>query len=273
MEQITSVDELREYLQKNRIVIYGSGHVGRKFFQALKSCGLKQNIVCFAVSESLEDLTELEGIPVKRIQNLRDVDAIYVCVAVHEALKDEMFRVLEQLGIKKYVWIYPFLYEMLLGSPIKRNVKVKVDHILQTCRKDYRMAVRWLTMEQYFGNSDLGYELYVRAESLHCEKRTAQERLKKFLELIRCWEKTGYLIDSRIRINSGYEIIDGRHRIAAARYFGQETVQCDIYSDKTMAMELHGEEVMLTEGVLKAHGFLAREMTPLKEINRLIGDR
>ena len=150
---------------------------------------------------------------------------------------------------------------------------MEVADILRTCRNDYRLAIRRLVIEQYFGNNDLGYDLYVRAESLHCEKRTARERLKKFLDLIHSWEKEGYTPNSRIRINSGYEIIDGGHRVATAQYFGQKRVRCDIYSDETSVTEIHGEEAMLTEGVLKACGFSAKELAVLREINRVIGGR
>lgn len=273
MKQIANINELLDYLKKSRIVIYGTGHVGKKFFWALRKNGLLQNTACFAVSEVSGNLSTVEGIPVRSIEDLSSEDSILVCVAVHEALKDEMIHTLQRLGMSEYVWIHPFLYDLLLGEPIKRDVEIEVSQILKTCREDYRLAVRWMAIDQYFGKNILGYDLYVKAESLHCEERTAQERLKRFLELIRFWEKTGYLTDSRIRINLRYEIIDGRHRVAVAHYFGQKTIRCDVYSDQTTVTKLHGEEVMLTEKVLRDHGFSVREMAALKEINRLTGDR
>ncbi|MCI8567059.1 MAG: hypothetical protein HFI39_12250 [Lachnospiraceae bacterium] len=269
MEQITSAEELLKRLHDSRIVIYGTGYVGKKFFQALKNNGLVQNVVSFAVSKVPADLTVIEGIQVHSIEHIAFGDSVMVCVAVHEALKDKMIGTLEQMGMRKYVWIHPFLYELFLGRPLKRDVDVEVENIVQTCRDDYRLAVRWLVIEQYFGKNNLGYSLYERAESIHCEKYTARERLKKFLELIRSWEKTGYLEDRRIQINSRYEIVDGRHRIAAAYYFNQRTVRCDIYPGEVPVEKLHDEEVMLTEKVLTDHGFSVKEIGLLAEMNQM----
>ena len=121
MKQIAGIEELQERLQTSRIVIYGTGHIGKKFFRALRKNGFEQNIVCFAASQNPSDLVEIEGIPIRGPECLNVADSLLVCVVVHEALRDEMIHTLQQLGVREYVWIYPFLYEMLLGQPLKKK--------------------------------------------------------------------------------------------------------------------------------------------------------
>jgi len=260
-------DELLRYLSQKRIVIYGTGYVGRKFFYALKKHGLEQNILSFFVSELVEGQNRIEGIPVRNIDVFDNYDHVVVCIAVHEVWKDEIACNLRQMD---YIWIYPFLNELLLGRPIEENVHVDLTKVIRNCMKGYRLAVRYMVVEQYFKKNKIGYDIYIKAISLHCDKKTAEERLQKFCEMIYNWERFGYDKSSRISINTQYEIVDGCHRISLARYYGQKKVICNIFSNELSITELHGEKCLLTEEVIKDGGFRAEDIEALDKINKII---
>lgn len=267
-----SVRELIKRLENGRIVIYGTGHVARKFLKVLQKHQLDRNIVCFAVSAGEKEKNPIEGFSVQNIREIR-LDSI-VCLAVHEAVKNEMEGILQDMEIKNYIWIYPYLYELLLGAPVKKDVKVKLKDIMQTCKDDYRISIRHVVIDNYNKKNINGFDLYIRAQALHCNVKTAEERLKNFCELIRGWQLHGYDESNRVFINEDYEIIDGIHRIALANYYGQGEIMCHIFKGDIRACDIHGENVMLTKKVLLQNGFTIEELEELDEINKVIkGER
>lgn len=264
------VRNLLDIFTNNKIIIYGNGHVGRKFYKALKMHHIEKNILCFAVSYQKENQAEINGIPVREIEKINEKEIAIICIAVHEVLKDEIINVLEKKGIKKYIWIYPFLYELLLGKPVGRNVSIELPEILKTCVNDYRFAVRHMAIEQYFGKNTIGYDMYIRAEALHCNRDTSEKRLQNFCKLIHCCEQFGYNKNSTIQINTDYEIIDGNHRVTIARYFGEDNVVCNIFPASNSVGELHGLNAMLTENVLLEGGFSKTEIGIMNNTNKII---
>ena len=72
------------------IVIYGAGHVGRKFFRTLKVQGLGSQVRCFAVTKQTEEENVLDGIPLKCIYDISVQDNTLICLAVHETLRREL---------------------------------------------------------------------------------------------------------------------------------------------------------------------------------------
>ena len=255
-------------LGTKKIVIYGTGYVAQKFFSILKKNSLVGNIICFAVSKGEKEGESIDGIAVK---NIRDIESDnMVCIAVHEALKDEMVDTLCDIGINNYIWIYPYLYQLLLGEPIEKGVRIKLEDIVQTCLNDYRIAVRYAAIDNYYGKNIYGFDLYRRAQALYSSMKTAEERLERFCKLISDWQKYGYDEDSWICINEGYEIIDGAHRVTLAKYHGMQEIICNVFEGKASAYEVHGERVVLTNKILLQNGFSIEEIDKLNEINNVI---
>lgn len=262
--------ECIEQLEGKKIIIYGTGHIGKKFLVALRRMGMESQIVCFAKTANVKPQENVEGIAVRSIGEIKGCDESVFCLAVHSAIKDELIQELERNHIKNYIWIYPYLYRMLLGAPVEENLVVSVDKIKSTCVKDYRMAIRLLAIEQYLGINDYGYELYIKAEALHCSRETAEKRLHKFCELIRNWMRYGYNSKHKALISEDYEIIDGNHRVSLAIYFGEDDIKCDVYSLPDGISQLHGEEAMLTKEILVNTGFSTEEMNVMEEAMRRI---
>ena len=235
--------ELLGLLEKKEFVIYGTGHVAQKFLKVIQKEHLDKNLKCFAVSFGEKE--PIEGIAVKNIREI-EKDSL-VCIAVHNSLLNEMTGTLQDVGIDHYVWIYPYLYELLLGEPIKTDVKIKVDDIIRTCGDEY-----------------------MKSQALHCSMKTAEERLRRFCKLISDWQRLGYDESKRILINENYEIIDGNHRVALAWYYGQEEIKCEIFGGNISACEVHGENAMLTKRILLQNGFSLQEIQELDKINQMI---
>lgn len=267
MESNITIKDLITLLSENKIVIYGTGHVSRKFLCALKKYELEKNILYFAVSPGEKINQKVEGIHVQTISSFCNQNII-VCIAVHEALRDEIICILERMNIKKYIWIYPFLYELLLGCPIKRGTEIDLKNIIQACKGTYELAVRYIAIDEYFGKNKIGYNIYKKALLLSSGKRAVDNRLQKFYDLIHNWEMFGYDSCHHIMINSKYEIVDGAHRVATARYFGQEKIMCDIFSSELSMEDLHGEGAILTESILRKGGFFDEEIELLKKVNK-----
>ena len=272
MNRNMSTESLLTRLSKKRLVIYGTGFVGKKFLSALKQHNLYANITCFTVSENVKSYDdEIEGIPVRYINELdEEKKNMLFCIAVHESLVKEIENNLEKLRIKEYIWVYPFLNEMFLGQPLKRNVLVKIDQIIESCLNNYGLAVRYLAVEQFFGKNQIGYNLYVRFHALYCRRETAEQRLIEFCNLIKNWKERGYDKRKRILINSQYEVIDGLHRITVAKYFGEEYVVCDVFSNKISAASLQGNKALLTEQALRESDFDKEEGEVLRKVNQML---
>lgn len=264
-------EQLIDLLSNEKIIIYGTGHVALKFYRALKKLDIDKNIVCFAVTSFVEEDKTLKGIPVKPIETLKLQEEEVICIAVHEAVKAEIIETIYRLKINvRYIWIYPYLYELLLGKPIYKDVTIKLNKVLGTCMEDYRMAIRYAAIDHFLGKNEAGFSMYKKAQALHSSEKTAEERLVKFCELIKNWQSGGYDWKSKIFINTQYEIIDGNHRVALASYYKEKTILADVFSADVDIVDIHGKNAMLTKKTLLAAGFSPEEIKSLDDINKAI---
>lgn len=269
--KINNVEELIDCLNKHKIVIYGVGYVATRFFDSLKSHGISQNVSCFVTTEGSDQ--NIEGKEILSIKDFENTDDALICIAVHESLRDEIIGVLEEKGLYNYIWIYPFQYELMLGIPIKRNIKVPLKWIVQNCFNDYRMAIRYLAIDHYYKKNDFGYDIYIQLEGLHCSEKTARVRLEKFIELIKKWEHNGYDEQKHISVFENYEIIDGNHRVSVASYFGQSYIMCNVFPGKKSLSEIHSQDMMLTKQIMVETGIQNEIVALLDRTNHRIREQ
>jgi len=246
------------------IVIYGAGHVGRKFFRTLQAHGIGDQVCCFAVTKPVKEECA-EGLPIRCIDEIPVHKETLVCLAVHEALREEMEYYISRIT-KQYVWIYPYLYNLMFGQPERVNENIEIPVILQNYGEDMRLAIRLAVIEQKFGKNLFGFEYYKKAQKIHCAEYTAGQRLGKFCRLIEDWEKEGYQKEHLLFLNQNYEMIDGNHRLSLAVYHKQKTIWCNIYPTKIPVEEIHGQGPKMSEGILIRHGFTQDDIQKLKKI-------
>ncbi len=262
MTAVRTSEELLNIIRHSEIAVYGTGFVAERFSQSLDKIDLGEKIAYYIETNPSRDV--YRGKRIVSLENCRqNQEKKMICVAVHEANKDGIIKELEQAGIVDYIWIYPFVHELYFGRPIATNVKVPVSIILDKVNGDYRIPVRLLAIEEYYGRNDVGYSVYKKAQSLHCDEQTAERRLDKYIELIKSWEKNGYDADSRIKITDKNDVFDGVHRLALACYHGMDFIYCDVYeADKSRSFI--NDEVKITQELIKTVGLSDKEYQFLK---------
>lgn len=258
--------ELIEIISDKKILIYGAGYVALNFLEALKRNGLEEQVLGFAVSQITETEKYIDSLPVRSIDQVPVDDETIICIAVHEALKEEIEAVLLHKGISNYIWIYPLLYSLYLGNPVKEGEWIDTKKLMRGYKERYGMAVRWAAIDDYYGNCPGGLDLYQKAMAMHGSMDTIKARTDRFLKLIQDWDSMGYNARWQISIDRNYEIIDGEHRVALAFYHGQPQIRCRIYDGENM----HGEKALMTKKVLLEGGFTMEEIELLDRINLCI---
>lgn len=250
--QISNTFELYNLLKSNNFVIYGAGEVAARFCKALEKHGIIGNLLSFVTTTG--SVIRVNGLPIIGIEQLEINDKTIICVAVHEAVAEEITAKLVEKNFKNYVWIYPYLYELMLGTPICHNVKVPLSKIWNAIQDDYCIAIRYLAIENYYNKNNIGFELYKNFFSFINDSKTSEKRLFHFINLIKSWEEHGYINGNPSSITENYQIVDGTHRITLAIYFNQEYAMCNIHSTNNIAevqshLDYFTKENMLNIGV------------------------
>ncbi len=243
--EIDNIPQLVEVLRTYKIAIYGAGYVAVRFYQCLKEHQLNGNVFSFITTTG--NGLETDGLSVVAIDQLEIDERMIICVAVHESIKDDIIDNLIKRGFDRYIWIYPFLYSLMLGTPTYSNIKVPISKIWNKVRDDYNIAVRYLAIDNYYERNSNGYEIYKRYLSLFNNEKTSEERLNQFIRLIKNWEEIGYDTSKCSSIFENYKIFDGVHRIAIASYFNQEFIMCNIYPITKNIFEIHNQAAILTK--------------------------
>lgn len=256
-----------EAFRNKKIIIYGTGYVAHMFHRVLRMYHLQDNIQCCVTTSNSGEKVFFEGIPVYGIHGVCMDEQTVVCLAVHESVKDEIEHTVKKMT-SQYVWVYPRLYEWMLGEPLHRNVEISVGRLLEGYRKDLRLAVRLAAIEQHEGKNGYGFRYYINAQMLHCGIDTAGMRLEQFKGLLEDWKQFGYRRQFPVTVNSSYEVIDGDHRMAVAAYLGQESICCDIYPDRLTVQEIHENGAMMSGETLARHGFTKKDLDILEGIQR-----
>jgi hypothetical protein len=264
---MADIDSFNETIAGKKIIIYGAGFVAtRLFYRALKDNGLASEIECFCVSKKEDDITQIYQIPLIELDELRVDNHAVVCIAVHETIKDEIVQSLEAHQINNYIWVYPHIYEMVFGVP-RRNIKMNVQEILCANRNEYMIPLRYAAIENFYGKNTWGIGIYLKYLKLWNREKTANKRWERFKQMIIGWERYGYDSSKCISINGEGLILDGEHRMALAKYFGQEHIMCDVYEKKKVDIEdIYGAGAVLRKEQLVQFGFTAQEISALDEV-------
>lgn len=256
-------DDIVGFLKDKQIIIYGAGYVASKFYDLLVLNGLGDNVSCFAVTKNITEECYKQGHMIKSIYDVVINEKSIICLAVHEALKVEMESVLLDKGIKNHIWVYPYFNQLLHCEPLQLNVGISVDKIIQA-NEDYRFAIRYLAIENYYNKNDNGFDIYAKSMTLCSGYDTAMKRLKGFCALIKSWEKNGYLADNACWIDSDYQAFDGTHRITLAKYFNKETIICNIYNAQSGLLEQFSGKGLLLKKDVESLGLTQNELSAIE---------
>ncbi len=258
-------DKFFEILANNRLYIYGVGYVANLFWDALERNKLFHNVESFVVSD-VKETRYMHGKPVKGIEEIRVTDNSVVCIAVHETLRFEIESILLKHKINNYIWIYPFLYDFSLKNVKSEEKWIDTYMFKNIFQEQYGIALRWVAINEYYGNCVNGYNLYYKGLLTYCESKTAKLRMERFKKLISNWEKNGYQPQYEIYINKDYQIIDGEHRFTLALYHGVKKIKCKVYE----GVNIHQNRSTMTYDILMNHEFTLGELEQLTLVNKII---
>ncbi len=262
-----TLKEFKKRIEAESVAIYGAGYVGKRFFGTLKEQGLAGKVRCFATTYGSEK--ECEGLPVFSIDELAKIckEDMLVCIAVHEVILPEIIHALTVHGIKDYCWIYPFLYQLMLGDPIHKRVPVLLSDIIKAEENNRQIEVRLLAIESYLEKSGNGFDIYRKAMGMHSTKSAVELRLKAFAKLIDNWNKHGCDDSKRPFLLNNHEIMDGAHRISLAIYFEMKSILCDIFSPSESWWKLQGEEAVMTVDSIRRSGLTEEEIKQIDAVH------
>lgn len=256
-------DNIVGFLKDKQIIIYGAGYVASKFYDLLVLNGLDDNVSCFVVTGNITEGCYKNGHMIKSIYDVDINENSIICLAVHEALKVELETVLSCKEIKNYIWVYPYFYQLLHSEPLQLNAGISVDKIIQA-NEDYRFAIRYLAIENYYNKNDNGFDIYTKTMTLCSGYDTARKRLEGFLALIKSWEEYGYISDYACWIDSDYQAFDGTHRITLAKYFNKETIICNIYNAQSGLLEQFSGKGLLLKKDVESLGLTLDEISVIE---------
>lgn len=115
------ISEVRRFINK-KIIIYGAGIYGTILFSFLKMEGLKDNVICFAVSDRKGNQESIFGKSVLRFEDVDiDNDETVIFVAMNEKNAGSVIEKLKRKGIKNVYW-FPEKSFVEARQEMKRNI-------------------------------------------------------------------------------------------------------------------------------------------------------
>jgi len=259
-----NVEQLIEILRKKRIIIYGAGYTASVFLKTLKRHGLEKNIFCVAVSDIVKNADRrFAEFEVKQIDEIDFLEDMVVCIAVHESFVREIEALLQRNSVSNYVWIYPFLFDLYYGNPVKSGEWISLNDLILKDEGRYALAIRWAAVADYYGKCQNGFMWYKRAITYLHNASVAEVRTKVFKQLIKNWQMHGYDGIHEIAINDDFEVLDGEHRVTVALYHGERMIKCRIYKGKN----LNTETSLMKKSMLIESGFDEEEIKILDSIH------
>ncbi len=255
-----TTEEIVNLLQNQDYVIYGAGYVASIVYKALKTRKLLGKFQGFVTTKG--DSEGIDGHEISPVDSA-DLKDKLVILAVHESIKNDIQSTLNQYNYDKCIWIYPHLFELMLGKPEKKTVSTKEVYLAN--KDNYAMAARYMVLEQYYGKRTDGDDLYMAFMELHCSHETALSRLAKFKELIRSFDENGFM-NRPISLLEDYKIIDGFHRMVILLHNGIDKVEAFIYPELLKQGEVHEQGgIIYVEDVECMDSYYANELIELNK--------
>lgn len=255
--------ELLEIIRSRKFTIFGTGSVADRFVKAIKTLGYWHNVNGFAVTKIKKEETIIDGKPVIEIDEVARDETILV--SVHNILLNEIVSILQKLEFQKFVWIYPYLFDLYFGLPVKYNLQINVRDTVRHLNGIYTHAVYYMAIENIFQRNFIGDKIYIKYMSIFCNKETAIQRWTSFKSRIECYNTSEKLQEYNIKLSKNFDLVlDGAHRLMLAYYFGKENIIADIYDCTLNQYLFFSGNVALTEGQLYKY-FLYDEIELIKK--------
>ncbi len=250
------------------LVIFGTGFVAEMFWNGLELHGLT-NRVRFCVITCAVPGQKFHGLPVYSVHEAVLPENSLLCISVHESVLNEIREQNPEI-VERGIWINTFLIDLLYGEPL-RTEKLSVPKIVRhQDHTAYWITVRYAAVREYLrhsANFELAKDLYIRALSQHCSRKTAVRREKQLEMLADSMSAVGFAPEyPPIRVDNDLRIIDGLHRTACALYLDIPVIPAAVYARSDVYDRLLIGNNRLPEKVLLRAGFTEAEMDYLRGV-------
>lgn len=258
---------IMQIIKTNKIVIYGNGYIAKRLYNLIQKLGYTKNVLNIAVTKVASDDIGINGV---KLIPISDVDRdVLILLAVHNAVAAEMEKNLQDLGFRQFIWIYPYLFEMEIGQPIRKHQQIKIVTLIDRAAYSYELPIYYLTLKDYCTENIYNGKLYVKFFSAYVTTEMAEKRWQKFQQRIEECLKEGFQQDHSIKVNEDYYLMDGAHRLVLAKYFHKDTVFVDVYAGhgEFYSAEGLGGDVFLKEPDLPRY-YTPDEIADIEATNR-----
>lgn len=241
--------DLYEVLKSQKIVIYGAGFIADLFYQALVENSLSDHIIDVVTTTENDKL--FHGFEIKKYSKEGIPSDALVCVAMHDVFRGELEGRLISDKIN-YIWFSKNnLTNLLEGYPEEVCELISVKDILEATKGEFRLAIRWLMIEEVLGNRKGGIDLNKKLWLNYLNAEVAEKRTDGFIELIKNIKANGFRRDCPIMIDRNCRLMDGSHRFMLACYLEEKNISCNIYKNMDKIRALNGEKALLTDRALE----------------------
>ncbi len=246
--QAYTIRYLEEKMRAHGVLLFGAGFVAQSFYKVLRNKNLDDLVEGCIVSGAGGD--SFFGKPVYSLSALpADVAREHViCVCVHETLKDEVLGLLRNVQSAGTFWIYPFLFPMAFGAPVREGY-ISANALLSAQPKEnHWISVRFMALEDHIAGRTDGYgiRVYKKTQGLFSGQRTADQRMQRFFVLYHAMANEGYRPECSVLIDEDLRVIDGLHRIAAAVMLGVRQIPYCMVQKNGIYEELFSEGNRIT---------------------------
>lgn len=92
----------------------------------------------------------------------------------------------------------------------------------------YDIIVRYLAIENYYGQNSYGFSLYKRMQAARINENWVESSFNRFIKLIKSYDNNGYDMSSEIELDKKLKLIDGSHRVSLALFHKQYRIPCKV---------------------------------------------
>ena len=186
----------------------------RSFFDWTAFPGLYDIIFYFAVVMFLDLFPVSGGVGYRALQHKQEARDINITLCdIKPTLKTLCLKVKQCYGRLAFrAYDYKYKKELTdIATLYDTQAMTKGHHVVS--------ALRYVAVEEYYGQNNFGKNLYIKANKWESEK-ACHEDLARFDALIKSIEANGYRNDSAIYVDANGNCFNGTHRLALCAWFG-----------------------------------------------------
>ena len=155
-----NAQELISRLGGEGCFVFGTGFVAKLFKAALEKAGMYDCVRGYLVTSPAGERF-FDGFGVRAVDDAETDRSALICIAVHESNLATVQETLCGAGFDNTVWVYPYLYDLIYGEPLYRNVDLPLEMILRVQNpRHYWLAVRALAAQGMLSGSEDGFDTY-----------------------------------------------------------------------------------------------------------------